>query len=137
MTTRLRLAGLVLLLLATGCAKGPAKTYESLVAAAREGNLDRFAEGFTEESRGLVKGLVDLTSAYGSDKKNPLTLLGDGTVSREEAAPCPANSAFKECAVLVVKQGTRERKVLFVKAPDGWQIDLRALEVFWKDKANQ
>lgn len=134
MTTRL---GLVLVLLAAGCAKGPTKTYEALTAAAREGNIERFAEGFTEESRGLVKGLIDLTSAYGSDKKNPLTLLGDGTVSREEPVACPANSAFKECAVLFVKQGSRERKVLFVKAPEGWRVDLRALEVFWKDKSNQ
>lgn len=138
MIVRHHAIGLILLLaLAAGCAKGPGKTYEAMVAAAREGNVERFAEGFTDESRGLVKGLVDLTAAYGADKKNPLLLLGEGTVSRDEPVACPANTPYKACAVLVVQQGTRERKVLFVKAPDGWQIDLRVLETFWKDKANQ
>ncbi|MEI8255099.1 MAG: hypothetical protein WCJ30_05440, partial [Deltaproteobacteria bacterium] len=40
--------GLVVLLLAAGCAKGPTKTYDGMVAAAREGNLERFSEGFTD-----------------------------------------------------------------------------------------
>jgi len=132
-----RRAVVLALLLASACAKGPAKTWEGLVAAAGEGNLERFSEGFTEESRGLVTGLAELTTAYGVDKKNPLTLLGEGKVLRDEPAACPANVAFKECAVVTVQQGTRERRVLFVKAGDGWKIDLRALEAFWKDKANQ
>jgi hypothetical protein len=137
MSARSTLPTLLLAALALGCARGPAKTYESMVAAAREGNVERFADGFTDESRGLVTGLIDLTTAYGVDKKNPLTLLGDGKALRDEPVTCPANSAFKECAVVSVQQGSRERKVLFVKAGEGWKIDLRALEVFWKDKANQ
>ena len=133
---RARVTLALALVLTAACAKGPGKTYEGLVSAAREGNVERFAEGFTEESRGLVTGLIDLASAYGADRKNPLTLLGDGKVLRDEPVACPANSAFKECAVVTVQQGSRERKVLFVKAGEGWKIDLRALEDFWKDKGS-
>jgi len=132
-----RWALLLALPLVLGCKRGPEATYEELVAAAREGNLERFAQGFTEESRGLVKGLIELTTATGNERRNPLTVLGEGNVARSEDVACPKEAPSRECRALTIQQGSRYRKLLFVKTDDGWRIDLRALEALWKDKRNQ
>ncbi len=120
------------------CSSGPSEVYEEMVAAAAEGNVDRFSAHFTDESRGLVKGLIELAGAYGGDKKNPLRLIGGGRVVREQPTDCPpeAGGAYSACNALTIQQGSRYRKLLFVETDAGWRIDLRVLETFWKDKRN-
>jgi hypothetical protein len=118
----------LLALAAGGCKRSPTDVYQDLVKAAQEGNVERFTQGFTEESRGVVKGLIELARAYGDTRKDPLTVIGGGTVVREEAGD--------EQAVLTIQQGARNRKLLFVKTEAGWAIDLRKLDEFWKDKRN-
>lgn len=120
------------------CSAGPGEVYEEMAAAASEGNVDRFVAHFSDESRGLVRGLIELAGAYGGDKKNPLTLIGGGRVVRDEAVACPEESrgAYASCNALTIQQGSRYRKLLFVETDAGWVIDLRVLETFWKDKRN-
>ena len=133
---RLWMALLPLVVLA--CSAGPGEVYEEMVAAAAEGNVDRFVAHFSDESRGLVRGLIELAGAYGGDKKNPLSLIGGGRVVREEPVACPEESrgAYASCNALTIQQGSRYRKLLFVETDAGWVIDLRVLETFWKDKRN-
>jgi hypothetical protein len=128
----------LIVMLPLACSSGPSEVYEEMVAAAGEGNLERFTAHFSEESKGLVKGLIQLTGAYGGDKKNPLKLIGGGRVIRERPVPCPEETrgVYTSCNELTIQQGSRYRKLLFVESDAGWVIDLRVLETFWKDKRN-
>lgn len=119
------------------CGQEPRDVYLGMVEAAREENVDRFLEGFVPESRGLVKGLIELTGVYSGDKKSPLSVIGRGEVVEEQDVPCHEDARYAVCRALTIRQGGSFRKLLFVQGDEGWGIDLRELDRYWEDRRNR
>lgn len=113
--------------LATACSQSPTEAYTEMSTSALLGDRDGFLDGFTKDSRKLVKALISLSEAYGFRKQNPFELLVFDAVEREEV------SEDGKKAVLFVRTKNRKRKVLMVLEDDAWRIDTQELASYWKE----
>ncbi len=128
-----------LLAVSAGCKDEPKAAYERLVFHARMGNEPAFIEGFTEESRPLVKALLALRRTYGdlvARDSDPYLSLVLEEVESVEIDEVPRTNADGEKiqvnrATLTVTDGKIIRKIELWETDDGWKIDALALQRFW------
>ena len=135
---------LVILFLAmtfcTACGQSPTDTYVNMSTAAHLGDREAFLEGFTEDSRRIVKGLTSLSEAYGFKESDPYTKFVFDKVLKEEkygeGEKAGSYTCEVPCAVLTVERSgkgkARQTKLLMLETEEGYQIDLAAQEDFWK-----
>ena len=122
------------------CGQSPTDTYVNMSTAAHLGDREAFLEGFTEDSRRIVKGLTSLSEAYGFKESDPYTKFVFDKVLKEETFgegdKAGSYTCEVPCAVLTVERSGKKKgsqtKLLMLKTDDGYQIDLAAQEDFWK-----
>ena len=134
------LVACVMALVGMACGQSPTDTYLNMSTAAQLGDREAFLEGFTEDSRRIVKGLTSLSEAYGFRDSDPFTKFVFDKVLKEETYSEGERAGSYECkvpcAVLTVER-TRKKKgkqtqLLLLETDDGYRIDLSAQEEFWK-----
>ena len=132
----------VLTVLGTGCGEKPEDAYSRLVFHARMGNEEAFLEGFTEQSRPLIKTLLALRRTYGdvvdtdSDPYMALVLEEVAEVSIEEKEielPGSTDTELRKVATLRVTDGQIYREIIMIEYEDGWKIDALHLQKIWAE----
>lgn len=120
----------LLMLLSVACSEQePRSVYIDMTTAAQMGDRDGFMAGFTKESKALVEALITLSEAYGMRNANPYELLVFDAIEEQTIAE------NGKTAVLLVRTGGKKRKILMVyDEEDGWRIDTKRLEEFWKEE---
>jgi hypothetical protein len=119
------------------CGQSPSDTYINMAAAARLGDREAFLNGFTEDSRKIVKGLASLSEAYGLRESDPYQkFVFDRVVKEETFGEGEKSGKYKcddSCAVVTVQRKGKGKKVkiLMLKKDEGWRIDLAAQQDFW------
>jgi hypothetical protein len=128
------------MLLLGGCGQGPTDTYLNMTTAAQLGDRDGFLEGFTPNSRKIVKGMSSLSEAYGFEKANPFkNFVFDRVVKEEtygEGEKIGSYVCAKACAVLSVEAAKGKQRgvqILMLETDEGWRIDLAEQQDFWKE----
>lgn len=104
-------------------AGSPSDAYRRMVNAARLGDEDAFLEGFTEESRPLIKALIALSRDYDVVQEDPY--------ERIVLADVVAETVDGDRATLVIEQGRKTRDLRMKKVDGRWQIDAFELETDW------
>ncbi|MFT7623891.1 MAG: hypothetical protein ACI9WU_003076 [Myxococcota bacterium] len=138
-----RLACVVLaLLIFGGCKDEPKEAYERLVFHARMNNETAFLEGFTPQSRRIIKSLLELRRTYGDlvqrDADPYLSLVLEDVEdveieSIERASPDGKGMIDTKMATLTVTDGKIIRKIQMIETEEGWKIDALDLQTFWSE----
>ena len=108
-------------------AGSPSDAYRRMVNAARLGDEDTFLEGFTEESRPLIKALIALSRDYEVVQEDPY--------ERIVLSDVVAETVDGDQATVLTEQGRNTRDVRMKKVDGRWVIDAFELEADWS-KAN-
>jgi hypothetical protein len=147
MPVRRGLIAVVALLTLAACGKDAKQTYVEMATAAMLGDIDGFLEGFSEESKKLVRAQITLSEAYGMEDLNPYELLVFNTVEEiaefdKGAVPGKSYVCKKPCAVLKLNntgKGARKRQaqLLMLEEEAGWRVDTRELELFWTQEGQR
>ena len=123
------------------CDQSPQEVYTDMATSAHFGDKDGFLKGFTANSKKILQGMIVLAEAYGMPGSNPYELLVYDEVVKEELFDkdkkfddfkCP-----KPCAMLTVKSDGKKKRLLMLQTDDGWRIDIKALDRFWKTRTGQ
>ncbi len=128
--------------LGSGCGEKPEAAYNRIVFHAKMGNEEAFLEGFTEESRRLIRTLLALRRTYGDlvsrDADPYLSLVLEEIESvdveeKEMQAEDGVEMVERKVAVLTVTDGQIRRKIRMIQFEDGWKIDALDLQKMWAD----
>jgi hypothetical protein len=108
-----------------------------MTTSAHFGDKKGFLAGFDEKSRTLMDGMIVLSEAYGMTGSSPYALLVFDSVERETRYDKGKTfgkqfKCDKPCAVLRVKTKRRKRNILMLQTDEGWQLNLKALQEYWK-----
>jgi hypothetical protein len=134
------------LLVFGGCSEEPKDAYRRIVFHAKMGNEAAFLDGFTEDSRKIIKTLLSLRRTYGdlvdrdSDPYFSIVLeeIEDVVIDEKEfRAEDSSDTIERKVATLTVTDGKILRKIRMIEFDDGWKIDATDLQDFWaKDRKN-
>lgn len=116
----------VFLFLLSSCGDSPSEVYIKMINAAKKGDMEKFLNGFTEESKPIIQSLIYLSQVYGISKKEPITLLTEGEVLYEEI--------IKDKAYLTIKLPNIKKRLLMKKYKGKWKIDIFELEKFFNEE---
>lgn len=104
-------------------AGSPSDAYRRMVNAARLGDEETFLEGFTDQSRPLVKALIALSRDYEVVREDPY--------ERIVLSDVVAETVEGDVATIVTEQGRKTRDIRMKKVEGRWQIDAFELDEDW------
>lgn len=120
--TALRVAAILVVAASlSACGKSPTKVFDALQEAARKGDAEAFATGFSAESQPFARALLALyDSQYpaGSPSPRPLEQL---TLSEAQSETIEGDKA----KVVVAAKGGTPVTLIFVREGGAWKLDVR------------
>lgn len=115
------LAALLAVLALAACGKSPTKVFLALQDAARQGDDEAFAAGFSADSRPFAQALLALyDSQYPKEGPAPRP-LAQLTLAEVQSETVEGDKA----ELVVAAKGGPPVTLVFVKEKDGWKLDVR------------
>lgn len=111
---------------ALACGRSPTATLEAMQEAAREGDAEKFASFFTEDSAPFARALLAVyrtQSVAGGEPSRPLKLLAESVVVDEKVEG--------DRAILSVRTGRdseRPSLLVFREVDGAWKLDIEQTE---------
>jgi len=108
------------------CSDSPREVFENMLAAAQKGDEEKFLDGFTGDSRPIVKSLLQLSSGARVSRRNPLQILTASEVTDEVIEG--------DRAYLTVKDNRGKTRLLMKRDGGKWKFDIFELEKFLREE---